>query len=208
MSKYTLELRQIAESCNGKIFDFDYALYDNDLKERFEEKFINHFYFYEIGCTPIGRFKKMLQTRLNDIMPYYRQLYKTELASQDINFLLNKDLKEEYTRELTGNSTGTSNATGTSTGTSTNVQNDTPQNKIDDLDKYISYASKNNDSTSSTSSGDSQTQSNSKETYSLLSQGNIGITSSAELLEKWRSVLINIDQLIFDECEDLFMLIY
>ena len=42
----------------------------------------------------------------------------------------------------------------------------------------------------------------------LLSQGNIGITSSAELLQKWREVLINIDEIIIEDCRDLFMKIY
>ena len=46
------------------------------------------------------------------------------------------------------------------------------------------------------------------ETTSLVSQGNIGITSSAELLQKWREVLINIDEIIIEDCRDLFMRIY
>ena len=58
------------------------------------------------------------------------------------------------------------------------------------------------------SNGTNSAENNSTETYSLVSQGNIGVTSSAELLEKWRNVLINIDQMIFEECSDLFMLIY
>ena len=42
----------------------------------------------------------------------------------------------------------------------------------------------------------------------LISKGNIGVTSSAELLEKWRKVIINIDELIINECYDLFMGVY
>ena len=42
----------------------------------------------------------------------------------------------------------------------------------------------------------------------LISKGNIGVTSSAELLKQWRQVLINIDEMIIEECRDLFMLIY
>ena len=42
----------------------------------------------------------------------------------------------------------------------------------------------------------------------LISKGNIGITSSAELLKQWRQVLINIDEMIIEECRDLFMLLY
>ena len=208
MSKHTLEINQIVNDLDFKLFDFDYNLYDNELKSAFEKKFIDHFYFYEIGLTPIARFKKALQIKLNDIYPYFKQLYQTELRCNDIDFMLNKDLKEQYTRELTGNSSANQSSTSTSNDTSLNINNDTPQNKIDDLDQFMTSASKNTDNSTMNSSGENTTENNSTETYSLVSQGNIGVTSSAELLEKWRSVLINIDQLIFEECNDLFMLIY
>lgn len=208
MSKYTLELNQIANSVDFTLFDFDYNLYDNGLKSAFEKKFIDHFYFYEIGLTPIARFKKALQIKLNDIYPYFKQLYETELRCNDIDFMLNKDLKEQYTRELTGNSSVNQSSTSSSNDTSLNINNDTPQNKIDDLDQFMTSASKNTDNSTMNSSGTNSAENNSTETYSLVSQGNIGVTSSAELLEKWRNVLINIDQLIFEECNDLFMLIY
>lgn len=208
MSKHTLEINQIVNDLDFKLFDFDYNLYDNELKSAFEKKFIDHFYFYEIGLTPIARFKKALQIKLNDIYPYFKQLYQTELRCNDIDFMLNKDLKEQYTRELTGNSSVNQSSTSTSNDTSLNINNDTPQNKIDDLDQFMTSASKNTDNSTMNSSGTNSAENNSTETYSLVSQGNIGVTSSAELLEKWRSVLINIDQMIFEECNDLFMLIY
>ena len=208
MSKYTLELNQIVNDLDFKLFDFDYNLYDNGLKEAFEKKFIDHFYFYEIGLTPIARFKKALQIKLNDIYPYFKQLYQTELRCNDIDFMLNKDLKEQYTRELTGNSSVNQSSTSTSNDTSLNINNDTPQNKIDDLDQFMTSASKNTDNSTMSSNGTNSAENSSTETYSLVSQGNIGVTSSAELLEKWRNVLINIDQMIFEECNDLFMLIY
>lgn len=208
MSKYTIEINQLVNDLDFNLFDFDYNLYDNQLKEAFQKKFIDHFYFYEIGLTPIARFKKALQIKLNDIFPYYKQLYQTELRSAGIDFMLNKDLKEEYTRQLTGNSSVNQSSSSTSNDTSLNINNDTPQNKIDDLEQYMTSASKNTDNSTMTSNGTNSAENNSTETYSLVSQGNIGVTSSAELLEKWRNVLINIDQMIFEECNDLFMLIY
>ena len=63
-----------------------------------------------------------------------------------------------------------------------------------------------NNTSNSTATGEST--GNSKEEYTLTSQGNIGITSSAELLDKWRQVLLNIDLMIFEECNDLFMEIF
>ena len=67
-------------------------------------------------------------------------------------------------------------------------------------------AQKDSGTSNSTSSGESS--GNSKEQYTLTSQGNIGITSSAELLTKWRETLLNIDLMIFEECNDLFMQIF
>ena len=207
MSKYTLELRYMYEDKNFKLFDFPYNLYDNDLKPWFEEKFFQHFMFYEIGFDTIGMFKQRLMSKLNDIFPYYKQLYETEIRSKGIDFMLNKDLKESYVRELTSNSNSNQESNVTSNSLSTAGQL-TPSliANSQKIDKFMDSAQKDNSSSNSTSSGESN--GNSKEEYTLTSQGNIGITSSAELLTKWRETLLNIDLMIFEECNDLFMQIF
>ena len=207
MSKYTLELRYIYEDENFKLFDFPYNLYDNDLKPWFEEKFFQHFMFYEIGFDTIGMFKQRLMSKLNDIFPYYKQLYETEIRTKGIDFMLNKDLKESYVRELTSNSNSNQESNVTSNSLSTAGQL-TPSliANSQKIDKFMDSAQKENSSSNSTSTGESN--GNSKEQYTLTSQGNIGITSSAELLTKWRETLLNIDLMIFEECNDLFMQIF
>ena len=207
MSKYTLELRYIYEDKNFNLFDFPYNLYDNDLKPWFEEKFYQHFMFYEIGFDTIGMFKQRLMSKLNDIFPYYKQLYETEIRSKGIDFMLNKDLKESYVRELTSNSNSNQESNVTSNSLSTAGQL-TPSliANSQKIDKFMDTAQKDNSSSSSTSTGESN--GNSKEQYTLTSQGNIGITSSAELLTKWRETLLNIDLMIFEECNDLVMQIF
>ena len=84
MSKYTLELRYIYEDKKFNLFDFPYNLYDNELKPLFEEKFFQHFMFHEIGFDSVAMFKQRLMSKLNDIYPYYKQLYETELACKEI----------------------------------------------------------------------------------------------------------------------------
>ena len=207
MSKYTLEMRYLYKDGKFDLFDFPYNLYDNDLKPWFEEKFFQHFMFYEIGFDSVAMFKQRLMSKLNDIYPYYKQLYETEIRSKDIDFMLNKDLKESYTRELTSNSNSNQESNVTSNSLSTAGQL-TPSliANSEKIDKFMDTAQKDNGSSNSISSGESN--GNSKEEYSLTSQGNIGITSSAELLDKWRQVLINIDLMIFEECNDLFMQIF
>ena len=207
MSKYTLELRYLYEDENFNLFDFPYNLYNNDLKPWFEEKFYQHFMFYEIGFDTIGMFKQRLMSKLNDLFPYYKQLYETEIRSKNIDFMLNKDLKESYIRELTSNSNSNQESNVTSNSLSTAGQL-TPSliANSQKIDKFMDSAQKDNSSSNSTSTGESN--GNSKEEYTLTSQGNIGITSSAELLTKWRETLLNIDLMIFEECNDLFMQIF
>lgn len=215
-SKYTLQLYYIYKDDSYNLFDQPYNLYNNELKPYFEEKFFQHFMFYEIGFDNINIFKQHLISTLNDIYPKYKQLYETEIRCQNIDFMLNKDLKESYIRKLNGESEGNSQATSTSDNTSNtndlSIANDTPQNKIDDLDKYMTSASKSNsNSTNNSTSNVNNTiknKSNNTEEYELISQGNIGVTSSAELLEKWRNVLINIDLMVFKELENLFLFVF
>lgn len=96
MSEYTTQLRYICEQYAGrttsadyketpaviaaarpKLFDFSYPLYDTSYKGALETKIINHYYFREIGAETAAQFKFMLSRTLNEIMPYYNQLYKT-----------------------------------------------------------------------------------------------------------------------------------
>lgn len=215
-SKYTLQLYYIYKDDTYNLFDQPYNLYNNELKPYFQEKFFQHFMFYEIGFDNINIFKQHLISTLNDIYPKYKQLYETEIRCQNIDFMLNKDLKESYIRKLNGETEGNSQATSNSNNTSNNndltIANDTPQNRIDDLDKYMTSASKSNSNSTNNSTSNAnntvKNKSNNTEEYELISQGNIGITSSAELLEKWRSVLINIDQMIFKELENLFLFVF
>lgn len=215
-SKYTLQLYYIYKDDSYNLFDQPYNLYNNELKPYFEEKFFQHFMFYEIGFDNVNIFKQHLISTLNDIYPKYKQLYETEIRCQNIDFMLNKDLKESYIRKLNGESEGNSHASSNSDNISNSndlsIANDTPQNKIDDLDKYMTSASKSNSNSTNNSTSNAnntiKNKSNNTEEYELISQGNIGVTSSAELLEKWRNVLINIDLMMFKELENLFLFVF
>lgn len=209
-AKYTLELNRIKP-----VFDFDYDFYDNEFKCDFERKFIEHYYFHEIGFETVARFKHNLMAHLNKKMPYYTQLYKSEIASQNLDFLLNKDLKETFTRELSGSDS----LTGSNTDTSTISGSGSDNSKISAIsdgvskasleDGYLTGVTNNTSSNTATTNGSGTNKSDrintQKEETTLISQGNIGVTSSAELLEKWRNIMINLDEIIIDECRNLFM---
>lgn len=108
MAKYTVELRDIHKS-GLKIFDFPYAFYDETKKPEFEERFINHFYFREIGTETVGRFQHYLKCKCDEVLPYYNLLFKTALYEYDIKN--NYNLTETFTKTTGNNKTVTGNAT-------------------------------------------------------------------------------------------------
>lgn len=219
MAVYTIELRKLIRNKNFELFDFDYEFYTDDIeiKKDFENKFIDTYSFYEIGFETVARFKHELKSILKRKMPYYSQLYKTELASKDINFLLNKDLKETIERDSNDRSLSTSNIAGNNIANS-NIKNTSKESNIGhglssvDIENALTSESIDNsynqDTLTTNSNTTNENQGNSKEKTTLISQGNIGTTSSGKLLEDWRNVIQNLDEMIIEDCRGLFMLVY
>ena len=224
MSNYTIELRFLETPPTYKLFDFDYEYYMKGLvsdevyeqkKKEFENKFIDFYYFDEIGYNTPDRFKQRLKNYLDMGFKKWQERYKTELEveRQKINFLLNKDLIEERTTE--GNATGT--ATSTSTNTSNinntsknkNVVNDTPDTRFTSTENFATSITNDESNTQTTNNGTDETTNTSNQNSNVnerfISKGNIGVTSSAELLEKWREVIIDIDNEIIEEADKFFM---
>lgn len=234
MTKYTLELRTL----ENNLFDFDYPYYEEEAKCYFEEKFMEHYKFYEIGMVPVARFKQQLRAYFLRVMPYYQQLYEIELRCKDIDFMLNKDLKETFIRELEENEINNLQTSQNEVGnTSTNINNNESNNSINNTkessladgvssskiaDGYLTNSSQSTDAYDSNSNTVSKTDNKSnlninntgdknnkqKEKTELISQGNIGVTSSAELKEKWQGCLNNIDEQIILGARSLFMYVY
>lgn len=208
MAKYTLEINQLARDKNFKIFSFDYDFYtdDNEIKKNFEQKFIDKYKFHEIGFETIGRFKHYLRATLNEIAPYYKQLYESELKSKNIEFLLNKDYTETFMKDTSSSVVSTSSQTNSYNDNSkgSNIADGVAEVSL--KDGGLTSVNSNNSLSNDLSNGNSE--GNTNENYVLTGKGNIGTTSSAELLQKWRDVMINIDSMILEELSDLFMLIY
>ena len=144
MSKYTTELRFICETEAGKtesvglskvdevitaalphIFDFDFPIFDENYRVPLETKIIRHFYTREIGLETYGLWKLKLQTKLNEIMPYYNKLYESELYKY--NPLYDVDMTTTHVGRKTGENTNIDqrNSKRTNSGTSKNVGDET-----------------------------------------------------------------------------------
>lgn len=95
MSKYTTELRTLIENH----FDIglkDYPIFDESYRDILNAKIIDHYFFREIGFETAELFKRFLNRTLNEIMPYYNQLYKSELI--EFNPMRDYDKYEENQR--------------------------------------------------------------------------------------------------------------
>lgn len=199
MSKYTTEVRyicehyagleeskgfddvnEIIETARGKIFDFSYPIFDESYRSVLETKILKHYYTREIGAESVGLWKMWLDTKLNEIMPYYNQLYESTLL--EFNPLNDTDITTDKAGGVEGNKTDRntttetinrdidSNSSNSSSGSSstTSSQNDnswdyysdTPQGGINGLDSntYLTNARHTTDAVQATGSGTTSSQ--------------------------------------------------
>lgn len=138
MAEYTIELKDVI-SCGHNIFDFPYPFYDERKRPDFEERFIRHFYFREICCPTVDRFKVYLRDKMETVFPYYNKLFETALVEYDL--LNNYNLTEEITteRENEGHTHGASHTVGQLFGEQ-NTQ--TEGNRVTDMEGNVSATGK------------------------------------------------------------------
>lgn len=222
--QYTISVRWIVESYSQetsdittdqkivialpKIFNFDFPIYDESYRSTFEDKLIRHFYFHEINITSIGRWKFMLREKLNLIMPVYNKMYEAVAIKYDP--LIDTQMHETYTRNnnLTSDSSTNGNVTQKDTSNNSQVYSDLPQTTLHGGD-YATNSTQNEGTANSTQNA-SQTAnatSNNKETYEHDNTGFSSRSQQALLMEYYES-LRNVDEMVFNELRELFMLIY
>ena len=205
MSKYTTEVRFICETASGlgeskgytdvdtiitnaipKIFTFTFPIFDENYRSVLEKKILKHFYTREICEETVGLWKLRLDAKLNEIMPYYNKLYKSELlefnplytanltrtkkTDYDSNRNENENINDTSSSnrttsnngavDTTNNSTTTGTGSGTSNNTSVDLYSDTPQGGLNGVESntYLTNARKITDN-GSTSSNTSNTNS-------------------------------------------------
>lgn len=167
MSHYTTEVRYICENYAGltesvdfesvaevieksraKIFSFDFPIFDETYRSVLETKILKHYYTREIGFETVGLWKLKLDTKLNEIMPYYNKLYSSELLEfnplYDVDYHVKRD--DSYKYDETNSNIGTSKNT-----------------RTDNLNETTTGTSKRTDNLNETTSGSSKRTDNLKE---------------------------------------------
>jgi len=216
-----------------KIFDDTWNTWDPLYKPVLEQKILRHFYTREIGFETYGIWKFKLNTLLGEIMPKYNKLY--ELESKNFNPLWDTDITRTYegnedrTRDTeaatSSNGTSTKKTTGADTNTtdsnSWNYYSDTPQGSISRLDNltYLTNATHDTDNTTSTTEygkvesttaenkgTDKVDESiNTARDYVMRISGKYGTITYGKVVQDYLNSLFNVDAMIIEELEPLFM---
>lgn len=140
MSKYTTEVRFICESKSGlevsggsgdvdniianswnKIFTSKAPFFNEEYRSVLCQKILKHYYLREICCETVGIWTLWMNTRLEEIMPYYNQLYESAKIEFDPMHDVNLTRKHERNVE------GTSKEDGTRTQTTKETREDSSE---------------------------------------------------------------------------------
>lgn len=210
MEMMTMTLGEIIEN-KVDIFDFEYPFYSDEYKKKFEEHFIEHFYFDEIGQETIARFKQRLKIKFNLIMPYWNRIFLADKLEQRI--LENYDVLETYTKNAINNTNATNenNVNSVNDTLNKNLESDTPTTKTDfeNIDYFSNLSKEIGNSVNKTNTNASNNISNENtENWTRIMKGNIGVQTDAEAIIKYWDSLRLIELEIFNQCNNLFMEVY
>lgn len=203
MSKYTTEVRFICEQASGlteskgytdidtiitnaipKIFNFIFPIFDENYRGVLEKKILKHFYTREIGEETVGLWKLRLDTKLNEIMPYYNKLYRSELL--EFNPLYTANLTRTKKTDYDSNRNENENISDTSSSNRTTTNNGTVNNTTSNNGEVDTT---NNSKT--TGSGIGTSNNTSTDLYSDTPQGALSGVESNTYLTNARKVTDN-----------------
>ena len=240
MSNYTTEVRFICETAAGydesqernkvydvitaampKIFDFTFPIFDEAYRPVLERKILMHYYTREIAFETAGLWKLKLETRLNEIMPYYNKLYELELT--EYNPIWDVDLTEDKTQKIDTDTTDNENRVGSSSevndgqsatqragnssASGSNLYSDTPQGEITNLadGKYLTNATLTSDTGATTDSENVTTHNTSAEnnSRSTMSTGTIDTTDMYMKHIKGKRGSLTYAKMILDEADKI-----
>lgn len=208
----------------NKIFSFTFPLFDEEYREGLCKKILKHFYSREIGLETYGLWKLKLDAKMNEIMPYYNKMYESELLK--IEPLKDTDVTTTHREKGNENSkTTTSDKLKALTRTNDNKAysdfdrySDTPQGSLSNVENssYLTNARVKDGketgisvgSSDSTANGTNEQTKKSDNEYETTVSGKTGGMSFSKMLMEYRETFLNIDMLIIDELEDLFMMLW
>lgn len=78
MATYTITLEELSEFHDiDKVALRDYPIFDEGYRLPLNKKILDRYWFREIGYETPNMFFFHLKRHMNEVMPYFNQLYKT-----------------------------------------------------------------------------------------------------------------------------------
>lgn len=224
MSKHAVQLRWLVEqtlkdkgldmheanwnNAYDKLGLADYPIFDETYRETLNDKIIRHYFMYEIGAETSGLFRMFVRDAMFLIMPYYNQMYLSEIMAKGIQPLI--DHARTITEDATGTASNNANTSATSTSNAQDIFSDTPMSALNfDNIKSGNYASTADFTDASTADSGKSDSSGSYD--NKLSRTETGHDKAeSELLLIWRDTFVNIDRdVVEDEAlRECFMTIW
>ena len=228
MASYTIELRKVCEYYGReeveswfKSYKLEDALTPEQIeaitkynvwsKEKLASMIVDHYFMREIGFETPALFKHYAKLTMNEIMPRYLLKIYTQFLEYDP--LSSVDYIEEYTREIEGEATGKSNSNSKNNASGLNINNNTPQTRINkqDINTGVYASSVNQSDTESNIEDETKTNSNSKtiEKYTHTMKGDNGvIVTNQYLVREFRELAVSFNEEIINELNKLFIGLY
>lgn len=184
-----------------------YPIFNEEYRPILNGKILDEYWNREIGVETVDDFMLVIRRKMDQIMPYYNQLY--ESTRIDYDALRTMDIHSVSTSHMEGSEDSSSDVNSTSDTTAGGrvVNSNTPQTMLRPNADYATSAADTNSSSnvegnsSSVNSSENSTNSNSDNRVTGY-QG-----AASDLIMKFRASLINIDTMILSDIEDCFMLV-
>ena len=204
MAKYTITIKTLID--NNFDFKMDsYPIFDENYRNTLNQNILYHYYENEIGFETAPLFRFYLNQKLNEIMPYYNELYKVQKKLIDENLLLNN---VNLTETLRGSNTTKTSSTSQSSNNGKNLFQDTPQGQISQTDIDNQTWATNLTLNKNKIEDESNATGNGTNEYLKTIIGNNGGKFNIDVLNDIKNNLMNIDLMIINELNDLFMQIF
>lgn len=207
MSRYTTQLRWVVEQAlddigapheesmwkrvYSEVGLADYPIFEEAHRKILNDKIIRHYYTREIGAETVARWRMFVRDAMHLIMPYYNQLYESELLALGMEPLGDRNLSHVEHAWGTAENMG-SGTTESSTDTQ-NVYQDTPSSQmIPDQVKSLEYAT---NATFDTETASGKASNESTGSYdNMVQRDETGYSRpQSELLKLYRETFLNID---------------
>lgn len=208
MATYTIELFKVVDIRKGDIGLDSYQIWDNDYRETLNNKIIDHYHNREIGMETIDMFVFSLRRRMNEVMPFYNELYKTTQLDFDPLSTIDLHTISSSTSETDAESLNQSESETSTKSNSRAVESTMPQNMLSGRGDYATGAADTNSENNGTGSGKDtgSTTSKSDNDGDSRTTGYQGVAS--DLIMRYRDTLLNIDLMVLNELSDLFMMVW